>query len=104
MKLLEKPWNNIANGTKKIEFRLYDDKRKNIKIGDTIIFSKLPDLKEQITVEVLDLYLYPTFKELLIFLGYSGDELDKKMRGIYSIYTKEQERTYGVLGIKMKKL
>lgn len=28
MKLLESPFNRIKNGTKTIEFRLYDDKRK----------------------------------------------------------------------------
>ena len=33
----------IKNGTKPIEFRLYDEKRQQIKIGDKIEFSKLPD-------------------------------------------------------------
>lgn len=104
MKLLEKPFNKMLDGSKEIEFRLYDDKRKEIQIGDIIEFSKLPDLIEKLNVEVIDLYQYPTFRELLLFLGYSGDELDKKVQGIYSIYTPEQEKNYGVLGIKIKKL
>lgn len=40
MKLLKEPFDNIKNGTKTIEFRLYDEKRKQIKIGD-IMLSKL---------------------------------------------------------------
>ncbi len=104
MKLLEKPFNQILEGSKEIEFRLYDDKRKEIKVGDTIEFSKLPDLVEKLNVEVVDLYQYPTFRELLIFLGYNEEELNKKLQGMYYIYTPEQEKTYGVLGIKIKKL
>lgn len=104
MKLLEKPFNNIKDGSKKVEFRLYDDKRKEIKIGDIIEFSKLPDLTEKLNVEVVDLYQYKTFRELLIFLGYNGEELDRKIQGLYSIYTKEQEEKYGVLGIRISRL
>ena len=40
MKLNESPFDRIKNGTKTIEFRLYDDKRKQIKVGDKIEFSK----------------------------------------------------------------
>ena len=56
MKLKETPFERIKNGTKTIEFRLYDEKRKKVKIGDKIEFSKLPDLHEKILVEVLDIY------------------------------------------------
>ena len=36
MKLNESPFERIKDGTKTIEFRLYDDKRKKVKIGDEI--------------------------------------------------------------------
>ena len=55
MKLNESPFERIKNGTKTIEFRLYDEKRQKIKVGDKIEFSKLPDLDEKILVEVLDI-------------------------------------------------
>ena len=42
MKLNENPFERMKNGTKTIEFRLNDEKRKKIKIGDKITFSKLP--------------------------------------------------------------
>ena len=43
MKLNESPFERIKNGKKTIEFRLYDEKRQQIKIGDKIEFSKLPE-------------------------------------------------------------
>lgn len=104
MKLLAKPFKEILDGSKTVEFILNDEKRKKIKIGDTIEFSKLPDLTEKITVEVLELYQYPTFKDLLLFLGYKDEELTNKLQGIYSIYTIEEEKEQGVLGIKIKLL
>ena len=40
MKLKESPFERIKNGTKTIEFRLYDEKRSKIKIGDETIINK----------------------------------------------------------------
>lgn len=102
MKLLEKPFNNIKNGTKTIEFRLYDEKRKQIQIGDTIEFSKLPKQTEKIKVKVVDLYPAKTFKELFEKLELSSEEIDKKVQGMYTIYSPEKEAEYGVLGIKIE--
>ena len=39
MKLNEKPFNNIKNGTKTVEYRLFDEKRKLLNVGDNIVFS-----------------------------------------------------------------
>ena len=44
MKLNESPFERIKNGTKTIEFRLYDEKRQQVKVGDQIEFSKLPNV------------------------------------------------------------
>ena len=58
MKLNESPFENIKNGTKTVEFRLYDEKRQKVKVKDQIEFSKLPDLQEKLLVEVhLRIYL-----------------------------------------------
>lgn len=46
MKLYEENFYDLINGNKKREYRLYDEKRKLIKIGDTIKFIKLPNLNE----------------------------------------------------------
>ena len=44
MKLQPEYFNYILNGTKRIEIRLYDEKRQNIKLGDKIKFLKEPNL------------------------------------------------------------
>ena len=64
MKLQESPFERIKSGTKTVEFRLYDEKRRKIKIGDQIEFSKSPDLQETILEDVLDLYREDTFENL----------------------------------------
>ena len=102
MKLLEKPFNSIKNRTKDIEFRLYDEKRKQIKIGDEIEFSLLPDLKEKLLVEVIELYRANTFKELFMSLNMNEFEAEEKSNHMYTIYSQEKEKQYGVLGIKIR--
>ncbi len=73
MKSNESPFERIKNGTKTIEFRLYDEKRQQVKIGDKIEFSKLPDLQETLIVDVIDLYREDTFENLFRKL-YSDEE------------------------------
>lgn len=104
MKLLEKPFNNIKNGTKTVEFRLYDEKRKQIKVGDIIEFYLLPELKEKIVTEVLELYIEERFKNLFEKLYNNPEEIENKVQGMYKIYSPEKEKEYGVLGIKIKLL
>ena len=66
MKLNESPFERIKNGTKTVEIRLYDEKRQQVKIGDKIEFSKLPDLQEKLLVDVIELYREDTFKKLFL--------------------------------------
>ena len=63
MKLNESPFERIKNGTKGIEFRLFDEKRQQIKVNDMIEFTKI-NTNETIKCIVTNLYRYPSFKEL----------------------------------------
>ena len=90
MKLLESPFERIKNGTKTIEFRLFDEKRKQIKIGDQIEFSKLPDLKEKLLVDVIELYKEDTFETLLKKLYNDEEEIKEKIKSMYKIYSPEK--------------
>ena len=64
MKLQPRYYDFILNGTKRIELRLYDEKRQKINIGDTIIFQKEPELEITMKVKVIGLLRYDTFEEL----------------------------------------
>lgn len=97
-------FDKIKNGSKTTEFRLYDDKRKMIRINDTIEFTKISDLEEKLYVKVEDLYKFPTFKELFIFLAYDEEEINDRVNEMYEIYTSLEEKKHGVVGIKINLL
>ena len=46
MKLNTEPFERIKSGRKKLELRLFDEKRQRLDIGDIIIFSRLPDMPQ----------------------------------------------------------
>lgn len=109
LKLQSKYFNYIKDGTKRIELRLYDEKRQKINIGDTIIFQKEPDLETTLQVKVIGLLRYNTFEEL--FEDFDIEILaDKEMTKqellnvLEEFYTQEKQREYGVLGIRVEKI
>lgn len=102
MKLNESPFERIKNGTKTIEFRLFDEKRQKIKVGDKIEFSKLPNLQEKLLVDVVELYREDTFEDLFRKIYTDEEEIKRKTKSMYEIYSPEKEQQYGVLGIKIK--
>ena len=101
MKLKESPFERIKNGTKTVEFRLYDEKRSKINIGDQIEFSKLPDMQETLVVEVLDLYREDRFESLFRKLFNEEEEIKRKTASMHQYYSNKEERQYGVVGIKI---
>ncbi len=102
MKLNESAFDRMKNGTKTIEFRLYDEKRQQIKIGDKIEFSKAPDLQEKLLVDVIDLYKDDKFENLFKKLNMDKEEITRKIQSVHKFYSPEKEEQYGVLGIKIK--
>lgn len=62
MHLLTEPFEMIENGIKKVEYRVNDEKRQKIKIGDKLIFYKLPNNDRKIEVKIINLKYY---KDLL---------------------------------------
>ena len=101
MKLNESPFERIKNGTKTIEFRLFDEKRQKIKVGDQIEFSKLPDLQEKLLVDVLEIYRDDTFENLFRKLFNDEKEIERRVESIRQYYSQEKEKEYGVIGIKI---
>ena len=108
MKLKEEFYNYILNGTKKIEIRLFDEKRSQIKLNDKIKFIKEENPSESFIVNVTGLLRYTNFDEMfenfdikdLACETYTKEKLKSRLE---EFYTKEKQETYGVLGIKIKK-
>ena len=109
MKLHPKYFECILNGTKRIELRLNDEKRRLIKIGDLITFYKMPEEKESLTVKVVDLLRYDSFEDILndydiSLVGDKDDTKEELINVLNNFYTKEEQEKYGVLGIKIEKI
>ena len=107
MKLQPKYYDYILNGTKRIEIRLYDEKRSLIKIGDTITFYKEPELVESFDATVVDLFRYDSFEDMfkdfdISLLADKSMTKDELIDVLEEFYTKEKQAEYGVLGIKIK--
>lgn len=106
MKLTNLPFNQIKEGSKFIEVRLNDEKRKALEVGNVIIFRNL-STNELLEKEITSLQTYASFKELYnaydsILLGARGYSLLEYEQSMYEYYSKEQEKEYGVLAIHLR--
>ena len=106
MKLLPQYFTELENGTKYIEIRCNDEKRCKIKPGDQIVFVNTVSGKEIPTI-VLALERHESFIELIRShpveaFGFPNTSVEEIVRAVDHIYTREQERQYGALGIVLK--
>lgn len=110
MRLNPQPFEMIKNGNKTIELRLYDEKRRAIRIGDEIEFIHVDNEGQRILCVVENTFVFDSFKELYETLpldkcGYTKAELDgAAYTDMEAYYTMEQQRKYGVVGIEIKLL
>ena len=107
MKLQPEYYNFILNGTKRIEIRLYDEKRQSIKLGDTIKFLKEPELSESFNAKVIGLLRYNSFKDMfkdfdISILSDKSMTKEELIKVLEQFYTKEKQEQYGVLGIRVE--
>lgn len=94
----------VKMGVKDVEVRVNDEKRRKLKVGDTLVFLKRPLEDEAISKKVKALEYYKSFDELVehydmkrIYLeGYTKEMYLKEMA---RFYTKEEQDEYGVVAI-----
>lgn len=109
MKLQQKYYDFIKNGTKRIEIRLFDEKRQKIKIGDTIKFLKEDNQDESFEVKVIGLLRYNSFEDMfkdfdISVLSDKSMTKDELISVLEKFYTKEKQEKYGVFGIRIELL
>ena len=111
MSLRESPFRAVADGTKVIEMRLLDEKRRKIRVGDRIRFT-LANGTESVTVLVVGLHPFPSFEALYaslipmvgaVGLGYAEEETADPA-DMLDYYAPDAVERYGVIGIEIKKL
>ena len=108
MSLQPVPFEKIKNGTKTVEMRLNDEKRRLIKVGDTIEFTNAADSNCTVRCIVTGLFPFDSFADLyrtlsLADCGYDASEIHSaKPEDMELYYTKDEQKKYGVLGIGIK--
>lgn len=109
LRLDENIFEIVKNGTKRVEVRLNDKKRKLLKIGNNLTFYKRPLLEEKIETKITGLQKFKTIEELLnkyemkeIYVeGFSKEEFVKLLSTFYS---KEEQDNYGFVAIEFEVL
>lgn len=98
----------VKDGKKDIEVRVNDLKRRQLKVGDTLIFLKRPLEDEEVRAKVVALEYYDFFENLVnhydmerIYLKeYTKEQyLDEMKR----FYTREEQEEFGVVAIIFEK-
>ena len=94
MRLTPSPFQMIENGTKTIELRLLDEKRRRIK--DAVLRAKVEEL-----------LVFDSFRELyenlpLLVCGYTAETIhDASPDDMNQYYSIEEQNQYGVVGIRI---
>lgn len=109
MQLKREYFESVAEGSKTVEMRLLDEKRKKIRSGDTILFtcSDAPD--RQVRTKVEGIYSYPGFEELVedfaaVELGFDGVDKGKIVEKLLLLYGVEKAAKHKAVAIKLKRI
>ena len=107
LNLHPQPFAMIEDGRKTIELRLWDEKRSQIKVGDTLVFVHTGDAARTLTARVTALHLFPDFAALYAALpldrcGYLPEEIATASPADMNVYySAERQALYGVVGIEI---
>ena len=105
MNLYPEPFDLIKAGSKTVEMRLFDEKRRKLSVGGLIVFANTKS-KEELIAEIVELKQFDSFESLYVNykktdLGYKDDELVKP-EDMLAYYSTEEIKKYGVVAIELK--
>ena len=108
MNLDPEPFSKIRDGSKTVELRLYDEKRRRISPGDTIRFTNARRPEETVLTRVQALEVFPSFAELygalpLLECGYTPETVESASPAdMERYYAPELQARWGVAGIRVR--
>ena len=105
MKLNKEPFDAIKKGLKRVEMRLWDEKRRGILTGDQILFTQR-ESNCTVLARVVGLKKFNSFEELYAaydkcVLGYEENEAAQPS-DMSRYYSKEEIEKYGTLAIEIE--
>lgn len=106
MRLRREPFEAIRDGKKRVEMRLYDEKRRLIRPRDVIEFT-CEETAETLTAEVVGLHVYPDFEALTsefdpAELGFPTLTRDAICTYLSQFYSADRIRTHGTVAVRIK--
>lgn len=110
MKLYESSFEELKSGKKKREYRLNDEKRKLVRVGDTIRFLKLPNLDEEFVVDVKGIEAFDNCFDC--YSKYYDEDFKDRYESVEAVvqdtyeggyYTKEESEENGCVIFSIKK-
>lgn len=111
LKLFDSNFKRLKSGKKIREYRLYDEKRRLINIGDTIKFIKLPEKDEFLYAEVANIEIFKDWYSC--YSKYYEEDFSNRYLTIQDIvddtynggyYTKEESDKYGCCCITLSNI
>ena len=109
MSLRPGPFAKIADGSKRYELRLMDEKRRAIRVGDTIRFTCTEDERTVLT-RVTGLHPFADFAALYAALpltqcGYTPENAHlASPKDMEAYYPPEKQAQHGVLAIELERI
>lgn len=107
-RIYEEVYNHMLSGKKKIEFRLLNEKSRNIQIGDKIKFIVANNEEKYLIAKVIDKYIYDTLEDLWNdkdrlnnSLNYTKEEF---INAFNNIFDEENVSKSKIVGLKIKVL
>ena len=111
LKLYSENFDRLKSGFKTREYRLYDEKRRLINVGDTIRFIKLPDMDEYLYADVLAIEVFKNWYDC--YEKYFDEDFKERYDSIQDVvddtysggyYTKEDSDKYGCCCLTLSKV
>ena len=99
----------VKDGSKNVEVRVYDQKRRQLKRGDILLFLKRPDDVEEIRVVIDQLVLFSSFSEVVDAYDMEKIYLKDTSREDYlqlmkRFYSDEEVENNGIVAIEFHKI
>ena len=110
MKLFSSNFEDLKSGSMKREYRLLDEKRKLVRVGDTIVFQKLPDLDEEFIVDVKNVEVFDNWHDC--YAKYFDEDFKDKYANVDEVvkdtyeggyYTEEESKSHGCVVFTISK-
>ncbi len=107
MTLRPAPFAMIRSGQKVYELRLWDEKRRLLAPGDTILFTNSDAPDDTLRARIDSLHVFADFSALydalpLLQCGYTETDVSSAHPGdMDAYYPPERQAQYGVVGIKL---